>query len=204
MHPEVLSEKHNKILPLLKNFGSFYLAGGTALALQIGHRISVDFDLFTDKPIEKKLFDIAKRAFAGRKIRPLVDNKDELTILVDDIKITFLRYPFPALLPKKKVQGVNLLSVKEIAATKAYTIGRRGAFKDYIDLYFVIKDKFCSLKEAMRLAKQKFSQEFNERLFLEQLAYFDDIEDVEIIFVREKIDKAGLAKFFEREIKKIL
>ncbi len=165
MHPEVLSEKHNTILPLLKNFAGFYLAGGTALALQIGRRISVDFDLFTNKPIEKKLFDQVKRIFVGRKIRPLVNNKEELTILIDGIKITFLRYPFRVLLPKKKMQGVNLLSVKEIAATKAYTIGRRGAFKDYIDLYFVIKDKFCSLKEAMKLAKRKFGEEFNERLF---------------------------------------
>ena len=138
MRQEVLSEKHKKILPMLKNFAGFYLAGGTALALQIGHRISVDFDLFTNEPIEKKLFDQVKRVFAGRKIRPLADNKDELTILVDDIKITFLYYPFPALFSKKKIQGVNLLSVKEIAATKSYTIGRRGAFKDYIDLYFVI------------------------------------------------------------------
>ena len=77
-----------------------------------------------------------QRAFLDvAAIAPLINNTDELTVLVDDVKITFLKYPFPTFDPFVIYEHVPLLSVREIAATKAYTIGRRGAYKDYIDLY---------------------------------------------------------------------
>lgn len=204
MHPEALTEQGKGIFPRLAQFSGFYLAGGTALALQIGHRVSVDFDLFSDHAIEKTLFDQVKKVYADFPVNPSVNNADELTVFVGDAKLTFLHYPFPVLLDTAVEEGVKMLSVPELAATKAYTIGRRGSYRDYIDLYFVIAEKFAKLEEIIRLAEQKYSDAFNGRLFLEQLMYLNDIENTEIHQLRgAPVDKTSLENFFTEEIKKI-
>jgi hypothetical protein len=203
MHQEVLNKRSRDIFSRLSHFKNFYLAGGTALALQIGHRISVDFDLFSKKPISKKLLPKVEEVFSGRKIVPSVNNPDELTVFVDAIKITFLFYPFPIIKRGIQYAGVSMLGIKEIAATKAYTIGRRGSFKDYVDLYFVIADNYATLNEIMKLANKKYGSDFNARLFLEQLIYLEDIEDTEIIVLKNPIGKDDVERFFIGEVKKL-
>lgn len=204
MHPEALDKNSRSILIELQKFPEFYLAGGTALALQIGHRISVDFDFFSEEKIEKALLQKVTRVFPKTRIGISVNNPDELTIFINEVKVTFLRYPFPLLLDQVIYEGVRLLSVREIATTKAYTIGRRGSYKDYIDLYYIFSEHHAMLKEIIGLAEQKYGGEFNARLFLEQLIYLSDVEDTEIKFLREgPADKAAVENFFTAEIKKL-
>lgn len=203
MHPEALNEKGKNIFPSLKNFSGFYLAGGTALALQIGHRISIDFDFFSDKYISDNLFDKARKFFSDKKIILSVNNKNELTFFADGVKITFVYYPFPVINSFIEYENVMMLEVKEIAATKLYSIGRRGIFKDYIDLYFVLSENHASLEEIIGLAEKKYGNEFNARLSLEQMVYLDDLEETELLFLKGKIGKQEIEKFFEQEIKKI-
>jgi Nucleotidyl transferase AbiEii toxin, Type IV TA system len=141
MHQEVLTKRAAELFGSLSRFPGFYLAGGTALALQIGHRVSIDFDLFSDNDIERSLLPRVQRVFSdAASIAPLINNTGELTVLVDDVKITFLKYPFPTFDPFVIYEEVPLLSVREIAATKAYTIGRC-PYKDYIDLYFILSER---------------------------------------------------------------
>lgn len=203
MHPEAIPKENRHIFPKLSNFSDFYLAGGTALALQIGHRISVDFDLFSAQEISKQLLIKVKKVFQGSQIDVSVNNLDELTVFIGKVKITFLKYPFPIISGFVEYQNIKLLNVKEIAASKAYTIGRRGSFKDYIDLYYIISQKQSDLNEIIGIAEKKYSNEFNARLFLEQLVYFKDISDEEIIFLESRIEKKLLKEFFEKQIKKI-
>src|SRR5712691_2017500 len=87
------------------------------------------------------------------------------------VKITFLRYPFPPREPLVVYEGLKLLSIREIATTKAYTIGRRGSYKDYVDLYFVIAEHHITLPDIVRSGEAKFGADFNSRLLLEQLLY---------------------------------
>jgi hypothetical protein len=94
---------------------------------------------------------------------------------------------------------VPLLSVREIAATKAYTIGRRGAYKDYIDLYFILSQQHAMLTDIIDVAEKKFGFEFNSRLFLEQLVFLDDVEDTDIQFLKSTVTRARLLGFFESE-----
>ncbi len=203
MHQEALTEKAKEILPALRNFNNFYLAGGTALALQIGHRISVDFDLFSEKEIDKNLFPEVSKIFYGNGITLSVNNSDELTVFIDGLKITFLKYPFPLIFDLVDYEGIGLLSVKEIAATKAYTINRRGSLKDYTDLFFIVSKKHATLEEIIEISGKKYDDEFNARLFLEQLVYFKDIEEAEIEFLKESVTKKEIEAFFAEEIKKI-
>jgi hypothetical protein len=204
MHPEVLDKESQEIFSELEVFSNFYLAGGTALALQIGHRQSVDFDFFSNEPISKDLFARLKAIFSGATITILVNNIDELTVLVDNIKITFLKYPFATILDLVTYKGIKMLCVKEIAVTKAYTIGRRGSLKDYIDLYFIMLDEHSSLNEIIELAEKKYDSEFNTRLFMEQLLYIEDIEEDPIIFIKQQVEKSEMENFFASQIKTIV
>ncbi len=201
MHREVLTKRASELFTSSGRFSGFYLAGGTALALQIGHRVSVDFDLFSDSEIKRSMLPSLSGVFPGASIKLLVNNSDELTALVDGVKVTFLRYPFPPIDRMVSQEGVLVLSVKEIAATKAYTIGRRGAFKDYVDLYFVLLERHATLAEIINMAERKFGTEFNSRLFLEQIVFLDDIEDTEIEFLKAPVTRPEILEFFENQVK---
>ena len=97
--------------------------------------------------------------------------------------------------------NVPLLSVREIAATKAYTIGRRGSYKDYVDLYFIVSEHHAALSEIIERAEKAFGGDFNSRLFLEQLVFLDDIEDTEIQFLKQPVTPTELVTFFEQNIR---
>lgn len=203
MRKEALTDKGKVIFNYLKKFKNFHLAGGTAIALQLGHRISVDFDLFCEDDISKFLLDKIKRVFPHKSIIPSVNSPDELTVFVNDVKLTFLKYPFPVLYKFLNYDGLNLLTLKELAATKAYAIGRRGTLKDYVDLYFLFKNKKTTIDRVIKDAEKKYGDYFNSRLFLEQLIYLKDVEDMDILFLKENVGKKDLEKFFEKEVKKI-
>lgn len=203
MHAEALTKEGQKIFPTLAAFDGFYLAGGTALALQIGHRLSIDFDLFCDGSIDRTLLSKAKKVFAGFSVEPAINNPDELTVFTGGVKVTFLSYPFPVIEPLISINGLRTLSVKEIGATKAYTIGRRGTYKDYVDLYYIISEQHASLEEIITMAEKKFGHEFNSRLFAEQLLFMDDIQDYQIDFLKTPIQAADIITFFEARLREL-
>ncbi len=203
MHPEALNEESLKLSPFFRHFSDFYLAGGTALALQIGHRISVDFDFFTQKEIPKNLSDKLKKDFSQYQVNISVDNPEELTVFVSGIKITFVKYPFPVIQPLVDYEGIKLLKIEEIGATKAYVIGRRGDFKDYVDLYYILSENYSSLEKIINLAEIKYESEFNSRLFLEQLVYLEDVEEARLVFLKRPVIKKELGQFFSEAVKSI-
>ena len=204
MHTEALTEEGSKLFPALAAFDDFYLAGGTALALQIGHRLSVDFDLFRDSQIDRTLLAKVKSVFPDTPVEPVINNPDELTAFVGSVKVTFLSYPFPLVEQLVSVGGLRMLSIREIGATKAYTIGRRGTFKDYVDLYFIIAERHASLEEIIAMAERKFGPDFNSRLFTEQLLFMDDVHDHDIDFLRLPVSPEGITAFFREKIKELL
>jgi hypothetical protein len=203
MHTEALTEEGIRLFPALASFDGFYLAGGTALALQIGHRLSIDFDLFRDGAIERTLLSKVKRIFPDRVVEPAINNPEELTVFIDSVKLTLLAYPFPLIEPLIPVGGLNMLSIREIAATKAYSIGRRGTYKDYIDLYFIISEGHASLEEIIAMAERKFGHEFNSRLFTEQLLFMDDVHDFQIDFLKLPVAPEGVSAFFKNKIQNL-
>jgi nucleotidyltransferase AbiEii toxin of type IV toxin-antitoxin system len=203
MHSEALTEEGLRLFPALTAFDDFYLAGGTALALQIGHRLSVDFDLFCEGLIDRTLLSKVKKIFSGIPVEPVINNPDELTASVGTVKMTFLSYPFPVIEPLVSVGGLPMLSVKEIGATKAYTIGRRGTYKDYVDLYFIVAEQHASLEEIIAIAERKFRHEFNSRLFTEQLLFMDDVRDYDIDFLKTPVAAGGITAFFKDRIRKL-
>lgn len=202
MHLEATKSEQKKIFEKLKHFPEFYLTGGTALALQIGHRISIDFDLFSEKEIPPEFLDKVRKIFKEFKIEIIINHSEQLSIKANETKIDFVKYNFPPL-SLIEFRRVKLLSVPEIAAAKAYTIGRRITFKDYIDLYFILKRKFASLPKIIAICNKKYKDEFNERLFLEQLVSLEEVEEAPIEFLGEPVTKKEMTECFEKEIKKL-
>ena len=203
MFSEAIKLEQKEIFKKLSNFPEFYLAGGTALALQIGHRISVDFDFFSKKDIPQGLLKKIRKVFKDSKIRVLIHHSEQLTLSLDNTQLTFVKYSYPLLFKLITYQGIKLLSVPEIAATKAYTVGRRITFKDYVDLYFILRGKFVSLEKIINICKKKYKDEFNDRLFLEQLVYLEEVEEAPIQFLKKPVTKKEMTRFFKEEIKKI-
>jgi len=196
-----LIEEAKKIFPKLAGFEGFYLAGGTALALQVGHRVSVDFDLFSPSGISKQLLAKVEKVFAGSKINVAQNSSDELTVFVDGVKITFLRYPFGVYKNFVETDGLKILAPETIALTKAYTIGRRGSYKDYVDLYFLLSGEYTTLENILQDCQKIYSDAFSDRLFLEQLVYMKDIDEIEIRYLDKKVKKGDLEEFFEIEVR---
>ena len=205
MHQEALTNTGKQLLPYLKHLKSFYLCGGTALAIQMGHRVSIDFDFFSDNKISKTLQNEVKKTLPESTIiRVVVSNSDELTIFANETKITFLYYPFPLIKPLINLNGLQVPAIQELAAMKAYTIGRRGEYKDYIDLYYLLYEKHTSLERIIETARKKYKNDFNDRLFLEQLIYLDDINLTDIrLLKQDHLTKEQLEKFFKEQIKSL-
>lgn len=203
MHLEAITSKAKEIFPEFKNFPGFYLAGGTGLALQLRHRISIDFDFFQKEYISKTLLSKVKRVFKNYEIKITVNHPEQLSVEINGVSISFIRYPFSAKLDLIDYKGIKILPILEIAAMKAYVLGRRATLKDYVDLYFIIKQRFTNLKEIIDFCEKKYRDKFDARLFLEQLVYSEDIEKAEIQFLKEKVGKKEIESFFEKEIEKI-
>ena len=203
MHPEAISLKRQKIFQELKNFPQFYLAGGTALALHIGHRMSDDFDLFSEKDIPVDLLEKVEKIFKELIIDIIINHSEQLSLVIDQTKVDFVKYPFSLVSGLIEYEGVKIIKIPEIAAMKAYTIGRRATYKDYIDLYFILSEKHSSLPEIIKISKEKFKEHFDPRLFLEQLVYLEDIQEEPIQFLKKKVGKKELENFFQKEIKGI-
>src|SRR3989344_8475110 len=155
MHLEALTSNTRKIWPKLSSFSDFLLAGGTALALQIGHRASVDFDFFSGEKLLPSLLSRLDKTFKDSEIKIVLNSAGQLTVLVEGVSVTFLTYQFPMFHPPIDFEGVKMLPIIEIAATKAYVLGRRATYKDYVDLYFVTSEGRGSLKEIVDLSQKK-------------------------------------------------
>jgi hypothetical protein len=183
MHIEILDDKRKDILPLLSfTRDKFYLAGGTALAFQIGHRDSIDFDFFTDSDFDiDELFNSVADVFKDHKIVKTSTAKNTLYILVDDsIKISFMKYQYPLIEDLIETEYFKMASIEEIACMKFLAITSRQAMKDYVDLYFMLKS--FNLEDLLKLSEVKFNGQLDRNLILKSIAYFDDIGQEKIIY----------------------
>jgi len=200
LHPEILTKEQKELLPIVKKFyKDFGLVGGTAIALQIGHRESIDFDMFSFE--EFKNVNIKKRILKSRTISKVIrDEAEQFTFIINGVLLTFFCYPFEINYEIDFEKTLKIPSLLTLAAMKLFALGRRAKWKDYVDLYFIIKD-FHSVPEIIKQAKSIFKNEFNEKICREQLAYFEDIsygEEVKYLKgfeVSDKIIKKKLIEF---------
>lgn len=157
---------------------NFALAGGTSLALQIGHRKSVDLDFFNPNPFST---DDTEKLLAGIKdwsYKPASRLNRMLFCHINDIKCDFINEPFPLIEPFKKIEGILFFSVPDIAAMKMHAICGRGRRKDFFDLYVLLE--LFSWEKMLDWFRIKYGE--SQFFFLwKSITYFVDAdEDVAI------------------------
>jgi len=178
MHLEILNSEQLEMLPYIKSFQrSFYLVGGTAIALHIGHRRSIDFDLFTFTSLNKSRIK-GKLLQIPYKQVPIFEDYDQFHLLINNVKITFFNYPYSIQHPVKIGSIITIPTLLSLAAMKAFALGRRSKWKDYVDLFFILRD-YYTIEEISIEAKKIFDQFFSEKLFREQLSFHKDIDYTE-------------------------
>ncbi len=176
MHINILSEKQKSLLPFISEFKKeYFLVGGTALALYLGHRESVDFDLFNTNPIKRKQIKntILKMGLSVDTV--IYEAFDQMHLIIDSVKVTFFQFPHTINPSSDFNKIINLPSLLDLASMKAYALGGRAKWKDYVDLYFIIKYNF-SVQDIIQNTQRIFGTFFNPKLFKEQLSWFEDID----------------------------
>jgi predicted nucleotidyltransferase component of viral defense system len=157
---------------MAKNYlEQFVLVGGTALALQIGHRKSIDLDMFTILDLDTDvLVDSLKKEY---QVTERIKTKGSLISDIEGIKVDFIRFKYSFAYPIKEMDGIRLLAVEDIAPMKIDAISGRGSKKDFYDLYFLL-ERF-SLEEILALYSAKYQ---HSTLFhvIKSLTWFEDAE----------------------------
>jgi phosphopantetheine adenylyltransferase len=205
LHLEVLDENRKKVLEKLSNFKDvFYLAGGTSLALQLGHRDSIDFDFFTqDNFDENKLIEKIENIFGLENTQIIQLERGTVTAIVDrKVKISFFNYKYNLLEKTIDTEYLNLASVLDIACMKMSAICSRSTNKDYVDLYFILKD--MGLKSILESVKIKYPT-LDINVVLKSLVYFEDIESEPLMMYLEKdLDFKIVENFLIKKVKEYI
>jgi hypothetical protein len=178
-------------LQSIAGFQQFFLVGGTALALQLGHRNSIDIDLFTQDDFSNEaILNILREKY---QVQEVFSRNNTIISLVDNIKTDFIKHNHPLLLQPITEEGITFLSKEDIAAMKIHAIIQSGKrLKDYIDIYFLLQH--LTLQQQLDFFIQKYSYS-NAMIAMKAINYFDDID--------ENIDPPKLLKPLElQQIKK--
>ena len=164
-----------KILQQNELFKSYFLVGGTALSLQLGHRISNDIDLFTRDDLNKdEILDLLNRDYNGVYQIHNIQNTI-LQISINGVKIDFVKYDYDLIEDVKSEEGIRYLGKKDISAMKLMAISNRGdQAKDFIDIYYLLEE--ISLENMFEYYKKKYKQ--NDVCQVKRsLVYFDDVTE---------------------------
>lgn len=176
MYPQTLYPKTKQVLTTLKSLPllkKFYLAGGTALSLQLGHRKSIDLDFFSAQFPD---VEIIKQNLAPYHPVIIQEAPGTLDVLIDDVKVSFLEYRYSMLEPTTEYEGVPLASIIDIACMKISAVSSRGSKKDFIDLYKILQ--MTDLKAVLASFEKKFVEvKYQKAHLLKSLVYFFDAED---------------------------
>ena len=178
LHDEVLDESTADLLSRIgagQAFRDFYLAGGTGLALQLGHRVSLDLDLFSERPWASAALLAAVRALGPTVVD--VESDGTLVGSVGGVRVSFFYYPYPLLEPLLQTPaGVPLAGLLDTACMKLIAVSQRGSRKDFVDLYYLglagvdVRDGLDALSRKMP------GVEHNLVHLARSLAYFADAE----------------------------
>lgn len=200
LHWEILDAKRRALLPklsFLKDEG-FYLAGGTALALQIGHRKSLDFDFYKKEPfVPVDLQNALVGKLGAENVKLSQMTQGFLGVEIGGIEVTFFLYPYH-IIELLEFDFGSIASIQDIAGMKMIAIVQRGTKRDFVDLYFLIKD--IGLKKILEAVTKKYPG-YNLYVGLQALLYFEDAERGDTAY-NNRFDP--IAKFNWEEVKKYI
>jgi hypothetical protein len=174
LHYETVEAQTLELLKSLLNaeaFKKLRLVGGTALAMQVGHRKSIDLDLFGIMGADE--FEIRKQLSQIGSVQWLKKTTNINILLINNIKVDLVNYPYPWIRQVGDEEGFRLASLEDIGAMKLAAITGRGTKKDFIDLYFLLQ-KF-SMADLVSFYTQKYA-DGSTFMVLKSLVYFGDAD----------------------------
>jgi len=201
----LLPKTETLLLKMVEECGfleKYVLVGGSALALYLCHRKSEDLDFFTyENSFDKKEIFEYIQSFENKEI--LHQSDEQIDLLLDGVKVTFFNARWSFLKPQK-VENFNLSSLESISAMKVNVMFLRAKYRDYYDLYFLVKEGM-SLKEIFENSKY-IVEGITFKLFAIALLYIDDIEDdnIEYLEPKEQLSKEKIRDFFQSKLDKIV
>ncbi|PLY15529.1 MAG: hypothetical protein C0628_02430 [Sulfurimonas sp.] len=198
----LLPKTKELLLEMIQNCSflhKYVLVGGSALTLHICHRKSEDLDFFTyeDSFDKKEILDFIR----GFEAKEIINQTDEqIDVLLNGVKVTFFNAKWSFLKPQKP-QKFNLATISMIAAMKVNVLFLRAKYRDYYDIYFLVK-QCMGLKEIFAVSEHVV-EGVTFKLFAVALVYIYDIEDDDISYLEpiEKIKKEEIRDFFEKRVK---
>lgn len=204
IHLELLDPEHRNIFTRLGQFRDVgYLAGGTALMLQIQHRTSIDFDIFIRHALDNRFRLSVEKAFGKQNLE--VNSEDQITFSPQSgVAVTFLWYYWKPLHHLISTEALPLATIEDIAADKAHTLGRRAVWRDYVDLFYLLKHHGMTASTIMEAASKKFGGNFVREQFLEQLSYFGDLEIVPVDYIQQSYTPEEIQSFLKNQVKTYL
>ena len=196
LRKETVSKPTLELLKTLMNDGllkDFFLVGGTALALQIGHRISIDLDFFNQSAFDEN-FLIAELE-SKYKFQLDYQSKNTLKGEIENIKVDFITHNYPLAKPLIKEEGVRMASPEDIGAMKLNAIAGNGTrLKDFIDIAYL--SSTITLSQMVNAFEQKYASR-NPSIVLKALEYHQDINFKEVI---EMVDTKYQWKAIEKRL----
>ena len=174
LHKETIEPNSLELLKKLQscnNLKDFHLAGGTSLALQIGHRISIDLDLFTQNDFDtNEILEFLEVSFDFKLV---FSSKNTLKGSIEDVNIDIISHKYSLINKPIEIEGVRLLSIEDISAMKLNAIAGNGTrSKDFVDIYFILKQ--FSLSDLLDFYAIKYNSR-NQLHVIKSLSYFDEI-----------------------------
>lgn len=204
MFPGTLSNHAHDTLALLGKqsfLKTAYLAGGSSLALQFGHRHSIDFDFFSENNFSSKNINKLLKGIGSYT----VDAETPKTMVgkFNNVKFSLFYYPYYLIGLRRSYEGVFLASPEDIAAMKLVAITDRGTKKDYIDLYFLAKKRF-NFEEMFKFYEKKYHLlKSNLITLIKSLSYFEDADRSEMPEMISKISWDEVKMFFQKEVERL-
>ena len=180
-------------------FSGLRLVGGTSLALQLGHRKSVDIDLFGLLEADDLSISDALRIF---KSVTIVQKSENITIYsIEGIKVDIVNYTYPWLTPEKEADGIRVAQLEDIAAMKLSAVTGRGTKKDFVDISFLMRQ--FSIKQMLEFYNQKY-YDGSEFLVLKSLTYFEDADQEQDPVMLQKMEWEDIKGRIVKNIKDYL
>lgn len=200
MFANVLSKGRIDLLARLRDnnlLQGLYMAGGTAAALQLGHRKSEDFDFFS---AELNTETLTNSLSAREQFEIVSSTVGSLHGFINNVKISFLLYPYPLLFPTQTFMGVPLADIKDIALMKIVAIANRGTNKDFVDLYFICKTSISLEELLFNLFPKKYSgRQYSLYHIFRSLQFFEDAEQSPLLKMLHTVEWNIVKAFFMEE-----
>lgn len=204
MFSKTISGKLQSNLELLgkeKFLSQFYLAGGTAVALQLGHRVSQDLDFFTNMDFDEKTI-VAELGKIGNTAIDVL-KKETVFGIFNEVKISFFFYQYPLISATAPWLGINIAGIDDLGCMKLDAIQSRGTKRDFIDLWAILQSGL-DLKKLFELFEKKYSGiQYNKTHLFRSLVYFEDAEKDEMPQMLIPVLWEEVKTFLEIKTKKI-